>query len=197
LLIVYVIYFFQAEDGIRDRNVTGVQTCALPIYPAPETDISAANNSSAKEPTTDNLNQDSGTPKTLAKENRAITIAKLGIIVKIIDDFTIFLSFAFSIPSSIARLHDFTKKTVANAKTIVRPIITAIYNTTPFNSSETLMSLLLSLFEYDYFLTYSYNLQKRTSLFRLYIRVNVFRYRTDIFPTCFDMQFFSCFVRYV
>src|SRR5699024_3232313 len=23
-------YFFQAEDGIRDRNVTGVQTCALP-----------------------------------------------------------------------------------------------------------------------------------------------------------------------
>src|SRR5699024_12148750 len=26
--------FFQAEDGIRDRNVTGVQTCALPISPA-------------------------------------------------------------------------------------------------------------------------------------------------------------------
>src|SRR5699024_11589071 len=25
------ILFFQAEDGIRDRNVTGVQTCALPI----------------------------------------------------------------------------------------------------------------------------------------------------------------------
>src|SRR5699024_10881948 len=27
-----VIFFFQAKDGIRDRNVTGVQTCALPIY---------------------------------------------------------------------------------------------------------------------------------------------------------------------
>src|SRR5438094_10019858 len=27
------IFFFQAEDGIRDRTVTGVQTCALPIYP--------------------------------------------------------------------------------------------------------------------------------------------------------------------
>src|SRR5207249_7635827 len=26
-----VAVFFQAEDGIRDRNVTGVQTCALPI----------------------------------------------------------------------------------------------------------------------------------------------------------------------
>src|SRR5699024_11871831 len=26
--------FFQAEDGIRDRNVTGVQTCALPIFAA-------------------------------------------------------------------------------------------------------------------------------------------------------------------
>src|SRR5699024_11272214 len=28
----YWYFFFQAEDGIRDRNVTGVQTCALPIY---------------------------------------------------------------------------------------------------------------------------------------------------------------------
>src|SRR5207248_8775636 len=26
-------FFFQAEDGIRDRTVTGVQTCALPILP--------------------------------------------------------------------------------------------------------------------------------------------------------------------
>src|SRR5207248_7477882 len=25
------VFFFQAEDGIRDRTVTGVQTCALPI----------------------------------------------------------------------------------------------------------------------------------------------------------------------
>src|SRR5699024_12145031 len=28
-----IFFFFQAEDGIRDRNVTGVQTCALPISP--------------------------------------------------------------------------------------------------------------------------------------------------------------------
>src|SRR6266508_2988264 len=27
------IFFFQAEDGIRDGHVTGVQTCALPIWP--------------------------------------------------------------------------------------------------------------------------------------------------------------------
>src|SRR5438309_3246261 len=26
-------FFFQAEDGIRDGTVTGVQTCALPIWP--------------------------------------------------------------------------------------------------------------------------------------------------------------------
>src|SRR5699024_2462833 len=31
LLSTCFIFFFQAEDGIRDRNVTGVQTCALPI----------------------------------------------------------------------------------------------------------------------------------------------------------------------
>src|SRR5207245_6727723 len=29
------IFFFQAEDGIRDATVTGVQTCALPILAAP------------------------------------------------------------------------------------------------------------------------------------------------------------------
>src|SRR3989475_1443998 len=38
LIALYVInlmvffFFFQAEDGIRDLTVTGVQTCALPIF---------------------------------------------------------------------------------------------------------------------------------------------------------------------
>src|SRR5687768_17683138 len=31
LMYVYFFFFFQAEDGIRDVAVTGVQTCALPI----------------------------------------------------------------------------------------------------------------------------------------------------------------------
>src|SRR5256885_11049795 len=33
-LTVYLLwfFFFQAEDGIRDYKVTGVQTCALPIF---------------------------------------------------------------------------------------------------------------------------------------------------------------------
>src|SRR2546430_17553753 len=29
--LILVVFFFQAEDGIRDLTVTGVQTCALPI----------------------------------------------------------------------------------------------------------------------------------------------------------------------
>src|SRR5207248_7401613 len=32
-LFLFYFFFFQAEDGIRDRTVTGVQTCALPISP--------------------------------------------------------------------------------------------------------------------------------------------------------------------
>src|SRR5688572_31874813 len=32
MIQAYFIFFFQAEDGIRDLTVTGVQTCALPIY---------------------------------------------------------------------------------------------------------------------------------------------------------------------
>src|SRR5690606_40907482 len=30
---LFFFFFFQAEDGIRDFHVTGVQTCALPIWP--------------------------------------------------------------------------------------------------------------------------------------------------------------------
>src|SRR5207245_7609707 len=30
-LLFFFFFFFQAEDGIRDATVTGVQTCALPI----------------------------------------------------------------------------------------------------------------------------------------------------------------------
>src|SRR5438132_14037405 len=33
MFVFYVFFFFQAEDGIRDHCVTGVQTCALPILP--------------------------------------------------------------------------------------------------------------------------------------------------------------------
>src|SRR5262249_56562008 len=36
LFLLFFFFFFQAEDGIRDWSVTGVQTCALPIStPAP------------------------------------------------------------------------------------------------------------------------------------------------------------------
>src|SRR2546430_12738905 len=31
LMYIFIFFFFQAEDGIRDLTVTGVQTCALPI----------------------------------------------------------------------------------------------------------------------------------------------------------------------
>src|SRR5690606_41017280 len=35
LLCSFFYFFFQAEDGIRDFHVTGVQTCALPIWVFP------------------------------------------------------------------------------------------------------------------------------------------------------------------
>src|SRR5436309_12429132 len=34
-ILLFSFFFFQAEDGIRDFHVTGVQTCALPIYLLP------------------------------------------------------------------------------------------------------------------------------------------------------------------
>src|ERR1022692_5257016 len=39
-----MFFFFQAEDGIRDYKVTGVQTCALPIYARKVLDAALAKN---------------------------------------------------------------------------------------------------------------------------------------------------------
>src|SRR2546426_4872135 len=48
---MFFFFFFQAEDGIRDYKVTGVQTCALPISQAIKVDVRviAATNKSLKE----------------------------------------------------------------------------------------------------------------------------------------------------
>src|SRR5437773_5814498 len=50
-----LIFFFQAEDGIRDGHVTGVQTCALPI-------LFHANSAASGDNATayDNLNRETG-----------------------------------------------------------------------------------------------------------------------------------------
>ena len=42
-VLLIVFFFFQAEDGIRDYKVTGVQTCALPIWQM-ATDMIGTNN---------------------------------------------------------------------------------------------------------------------------------------------------------
>src|SRR5690606_40898231 len=54
-------FFFQAEDGIRDFHVTGVQTCALPIWQQP----------SAPPTGTDGTTTVAGTPGTWAFTCRA------------------------------------------------------------------------------------------------------------------------------
>src|SRR5690606_40438081 len=46
------VFFFQAEDGIRDFHVTGVQTCALPIYVPFTCDSSLPDSSSSGVPFT-------------------------------------------------------------------------------------------------------------------------------------------------
>src|SRR5262249_59324760 len=40
--VALLVFFFQAEDGIRDWSVTGVQTCALPIFERPEDRLAVA-----------------------------------------------------------------------------------------------------------------------------------------------------------
>src|SRR5690625_7860637 len=67
---MFCFFFFQAEDGIRDGHVTGVQTCALPIS-------SGASSSSSPEsrphpiPSAAAAAARSSTPTTSALERRA------------------------------------------------------------------------------------------------------------------------------
>src|SRR5690606_40728480 len=63
------VFFFQAEDGIRDFHVTGVQTCALPIFSRP--------------PATPNATcVENNCPVPDAKEIPALANAKTGSIIK-------------------------------------------------------------------------------------------------------------------
>src|SRR5688500_19966643 len=50
LLFFSFFFFFQAEDGIRDYKVTGVQTCALPIFTLKTEVIDDSASSSRKSP---------------------------------------------------------------------------------------------------------------------------------------------------
>src|SRR5258707_11783514 len=50
--ILLFFFFFQAEDGIRDIGVTGVQTCALPIWEENRYEWEIITSSSGKEPMT-------------------------------------------------------------------------------------------------------------------------------------------------
>src|SRR3712207_7652936 len=48
--VVRIVFFFQAEDGIRDIGVTGVQTCALPISPSRGSGRSASRSTARSRP---------------------------------------------------------------------------------------------------------------------------------------------------
>src|SRR5690606_40739596 len=67
LLDASYLFFFQAEDGIRDFHVTGVQTCALPISPR-----RARPHGSARELTTNE------SARRISRESRLGTVAPHG-----------------------------------------------------------------------------------------------------------------------
>src|SRR2546430_16808825 len=50
MLSCVIFFFFQAEDGIRDLTVTGVQTCALPISSMPRLDAASISTRASAEP---------------------------------------------------------------------------------------------------------------------------------------------------
>src|SRR5436189_916117 len=84
-LYVHLIFFFQAEDGIRDTSVTGVQTCALPISatepklaktpPFPEVVVAQPNPSPEIAP--DIVSEDATRPENISEPSSDITSASV------------------------------------------------------------------------------------------------------------------------
>src|SRR5207253_8091386 len=68
-------FFFQAEDGIRDGHVTGVQTCALPISLALATGSSFPG--ALREALRDRAHPLTGAPGTAPEEPRAVERAEV------------------------------------------------------------------------------------------------------------------------
>src|SRR5256885_9747038 len=80
-----VFFFFQAEDGIRDYKVTGVQTCALPIFPkAPDFLEGVLQYQGVAIPLVD-LRKRLGVPAPHREETRSVILewegGKLGVVV--------------------------------------------------------------------------------------------------------------------
>src|SRR5699024_11338407 len=80
-LLFCFVFFFQAEDGIRDRNVTGVQTCALPICAADVVlNLSSATNGKLSQKSYEDLEQQTGMPlKDISSERASEKISFLNI----------------------------------------------------------------------------------------------------------------------
>src|SRR5256886_9397889 len=74
-LPVLLFFFFQAEDGIRDLTVTGVQTCALPISHSPRLPRTVARGERAAAPDGSSSDRRSGRSD---QRPRAPAIAAVG-----------------------------------------------------------------------------------------------------------------------
>ena len=70
-VFLFFFFFFQAEDGIRDYKVTGVQTCALPIsWVAADNEALSCINCDAHADVRAQEGRHSGNPFSYAKEDR-------------------------------------------------------------------------------------------------------------------------------
>src|SRR5438128_11279113 len=63
-----MLFFFQAEDGIRDATVTGVQTCALPISVPLQAALERKRGLVVEQPLIDGI----AAEQELARENRGV-----------------------------------------------------------------------------------------------------------------------------
>src|SRR5205085_3185340 len=76
-----LFFFFQAEDGIRDLTVTGVQTCALPISLTPFDDLNLGWAHAGKTPgqPVEGVNDKFGNPAPAGSSNNEANLFSIGL----------------------------------------------------------------------------------------------------------------------
>src|SRR3712207_571741 len=69
------MFFFQAEDGIRDIGVTGVQTCALPIFELVEVHVHVARRREERDRDVDQAERERAAPQRAGHQRLPFCIA--------------------------------------------------------------------------------------------------------------------------
>src|SRR5207249_2599508 len=149
--------FFQAEDGIRDRNVTGVQTCALPISLNATVNPNGSNVSECKLEYGTTTSYGSSVPCTPAPGSGTSNVEVSAAVSSLTPNTTYHFRISATNAGGASTGADETLKTLANAPTVKTEPASAVSQTTAtLNATVNPNGLEVAKRKFEYGTTTSY-----------------------------------------